>query len=56
MNKDIDDTHISKFTLEECKQVLHILKSKYKQLTGKRNIPQSIRKKLYRHRPRTRIY
>ena len=41
MNKDREATHISKFTLDDCKLALHILKAKYKQLTGKRNLPKS---------------
>ena len=41
MGKDREDTHISKFTLDDCKLALHILKAKYKQLTGKRNLPKS---------------
>lgn len=46
MNKDKNDTHISQFTLEDCKQALKILKRKYKQLTGKNNISKSIKKKI----------
>ena len=46
MEKDREDTHISKFTLEDCKKALHILKKKYKQLTGKNNISRSEKRKL----------
>lgn len=40
MNKDLKDTHVAKFTLDDCKQALRILKVKYKQLTGRNNIPK----------------
>lgn len=48
MNKERDDTHVSQFTLEDCKQALTILKAKYKQLTGRRNIPKSLIKEKWR--------
>ena len=44
LNKSEDENHISKYTLNDCKQTLRLLKPKYKQITGKNNIPQSIRK------------
>ena len=50
MNKSPQDAHVSKFSLEECKYALSILKPKYKQLTGRNNIPKSIRKKMYYNR------
>lgn len=47
MNRDREDTHVSKFTLEDCKQALHILKAKYRQITGRRNIPKSVKKNMW---------
>lgn len=44
MNKN--EVHISQFNLQDCKEALHILKGKYKQLTGNRNISKTIKKKL----------
>lgn len=50
MGKDRKDTHVSQFDLDDCKQALHILKAKYKQLTGRRNISKSTKKKMGRKR------
>ena len=46
MNKNKENTHVSQFTLEDCKQALRILKRKYKQLTGKNNISKSVKRKI----------
>lgn len=48
MGKDREETHVSQFTLEDCKLALSILKRKYKQLTGKNNIPKSVKKQMRR--------
>lgn len=40
MNKSKEDTHVSKFNLDDCKLALRILKRQYKQLTGRNNIPK----------------
>ena len=40
-----EENHISKYSLEDCKKALTLLKAKYKQITGRNNIPKSIRKK-----------
>lgn len=50
MGKDREDTHVSKFTLDDCKQALTILKRKYKQITGRNSIPKSVREKMRRRR------
>jgi len=50
MGKDRKDTHVSKFDLEDCKLALHILKKKYIQLTGKRNISKSQKKAMGRRK------
>lgn len=47
MGKDRKETHVSQFTLEDCKQALVILKKKYKELTGRNNIPKSVRNKMW---------
>lgn len=41
MNINLEDTHVRKFDLEQCKQALKILKSKYKQMYGKCNLSKS---------------
>lgn len=38
MNINSQDAHVKKFDLEQCKQALRILKSKYKQMYGKCNL------------------
>lgn len=47
MDKDTKDFHVSNFDINDCRKALHILKAKYKQLTGKRNIPKSIRRQFH---------
>lgn len=46
MGKDRKDTHVSQFTLEDCKFALHILKRKYFELTGRKNISKADKKKI----------
>lgn len=48
MGKDKEETHVSQFTLEDCKTALRILKVKYKQLTGRNNISKAEKKKMGR--------
>lgn len=50
MGKDREETHVSQFTLEDCKQALTILKRKYKELTGRRNISKATKKKMGRRK------
>ena len=50
LGKTKDENHISKYSLDDCKQALHLLKAKYRQLTGRRNIPASIRKKFHKNK------
>ena len=46
MGKSSKDTHVSKFSLNDCKLALSLLKPKYKELTGRNNIPKSLIKKM----------
>ena len=50
MGKKREDTHVSQFTLDDCKKALSILKRKYKQLTGRNNIPKSVKKQMGRRK------
>ena len=44
MNLEREETHISLFTLEQCKKALTILKPRYKQMYGRNNIPKEKKK------------
>lgn len=48
MGKDREETHVSQFTLDDCKQALSILKKKYKQITGRNNIAKAVKKQMRR--------
>lgn len=50
LGKEVDETHVAQFTLEDCKKSLTILKSKYKQLTGRNNISKATKKKMWGRR------
>ena len=50
LNKSEDENHISKYSLEDCKKALRLLKSKYKQLTGRNNIPKIIINKFHKNK------
>ncbi|WP_304393289.1 zinc-finger-containing protein [uncultured Clostridium sp.] len=47
MDKSQEETHVAQFTLDDCKQALRILKVKYRQLTGRKNLP-----KVKKHKPK----
>ena len=49
MGKDEKNNHISRYSLEDCKKALKILKSKYKQMTGKSNMPKELINKFYKN-------
>lgn len=44
LGKTEEENHVSKYSLDDCKKALILLKPKYKQLTGKKNMPYSIRR------------
>lgn len=47
LNKTEEENHISKYSLDDCKKALHLLKKKYKEITGKNNMPKATKNKFY---------
>lgn len=50
LNKNQEENHVSQYNLEDCRKALRLLKNKYKEITGRNNMPKSIRKKFYQEK------